>query len=163
MSVRNISRQSCHYYMETIFAKQQLCLRSDVTFSLELKTYNTWYVFKGLGYKWVIIRCVISLYIITYTYTHTHVREIRHEDRLRKDVWEGKGRHCLRQHHRAIFIQVLASCQELYTKPSSTPYFFPELPHCSLIWGDAALTLWVLGLPLITEYIKMAELLCVHR
>lgn len=98
---------------------------------------------KGWDIKWAIIQCVISLYIIRYTYTHTHVREIRHEDRLRKDVWEGKGRHCLRPHHRAIFIQVLVSCQSCTQRYH--PLCISSLNFLTaLIWGHADLTLWVL-------------------
>lgn len=165
MSVRNISRQSCPYYMVTIFAKQQLCLRSHVTLSLELKTYNTWYVFKRLGYKmsnYLVYNLFIYKKIYIYTCTHTHVREIRHEGRLRKDVWEGKGRHCLWPHHRAIFIQVLASCQSC-TQNYHPHHIFSLNFLTALIWGDADLTIWVLELPLITEYIKMPQVLCVPR
>lgn len=131
MSLRNISTQSCHNCMVTIFAKQQLCLRSHVTFSLELKTYNTWYVFKGLEYKMSNYSvCNLFIYNKIYIYTHT-CKRIRHEDRLRKNVWEGKGRHCLWPPSQSYIYTGSGIMPELYTKLSSTQYFFPELPECS--------------------------------
>lgn len=130
MSVRNISRQSCHYYMVTIFAKQQLCLRSDVTFSLELKTYNTWYVFKGLGYKISnYLECNLFIYNKIYIYTHTHERSGT-KTGLEKMFEEGKADtvydtitelYLYRFWHHARAVQ----------KAIIHTYFFPKLPHCS--------------------------------
>ena len=78
------------------------------------------------------------------------------QDRLREDVTEEKGRHCLQYHQRAVFIEVSLSCQNC--TQSHHPHRISSLNFpTALIWADAVLTVWFLGLPSITEYIKMPE------
>lgn len=130
MYVKNISRQSCHYYMVTIFAKQQLCLRSHVTLSLELKTYDTWYAFKGLGYK-MSNYLVYNVFIYNKIYIYTHTYERSGMKTGLEKMFE-KGRQTLFMTPSQSYIYTgFGIMPELYTKPSSTPYFFPELPHPS--------------------------------
>lgn len=78
------------------------------------------------------------------------------QDRLREVVKEGKGRHCLQYHHKAIFIEVLLSCQN--RTQSHHPHHISSLNFpTAVIWADAVLTVWFLELPSIMEYIKMPE------